>query len=273
MTLVARIKRVAKAQSLPYHALARSWIMDGLRQQWLPESAGGVDEPQLQQLNLKLDQDVLDALKARGHDLRRPYHRLGRELIEQALVHAESSLGLASGPSGPAIKDLMVLLLHATDRRGYSTVRGITRLQKLLFVIEQKLASQSNFYAFNYGPFNEEVNDAVQALKLAGFLQDAPATAKEPPSFAEMMATVSERSGPRDEVARFELSERGHKAAEQLRKSDGAYEQLYRYVRSLREEWDTPDLLERVYKRWPKFAEKSLIREEVAARRARRRSD
>jgi uncharacterized protein YwgA len=167
----------------------------------------------------------------------------------------------------------MVLLLHATDRRGHSTVRGITRLQKLLFVIEQKLASESNFYAFNYGPFNEEVNDAVHALQLAGLLQDAQSTASEPPSFAEMMATVSERSGPRDQVAEFELSERGHEAAEKLCKTSSAYEQLYRYVRSLREEWDTPDLLERVYETWPKFAEKSHIREEVAARRARRRSD
>lgn len=29
-TVLARTKRVAAARSLPYHALARSWIIDGL---------------------------------------------------------------------------------------------------------------------------------------------------------------------------------------------------------------------------------------------------
>src|SRR5208282_3132846 len=30
-TMLARIKRVAAIRSLPYHALSRSWIVDGLR--------------------------------------------------------------------------------------------------------------------------------------------------------------------------------------------------------------------------------------------------
>ena len=52
----------------------------------------------------------------------------------------------------------MVLLLHATNARGEDAVRGVTRLQKLLFVIEQTIGSeQSGFYAHSYGPFNEGV--------------------------------------------------------------------------------------------------------------------
>ena len=35
--------------------------------------------------------------------------------------------------------DLMVLLLHAPGNRGQEAIRGMTRLQKLLFVIEQKV--------------------------------------------------------------------------------------------------------------------------------------
>ncbi len=124
----------------------------------------------------------------------------------------------------------MVLLLHMPDRQGAVAVRGSARLQKRLFVIEQKLAAESSrFYAFNYGPFNEDVNDAAHALRLAGFLGDAELTATGPPSFAEMMATAVERSGPRDEVdaEEYALNEWDHVAAERLRQSSRAYEQLY----------------------------------------------
>lgn len=274
--LLLRIKRVAAARSLPYHAMARSWIVGGIRQSIAPSGAAASEEPQTEQLNLKLDNEVLDALKARADELRRPYHRLAREWIEAALAREEEALGLDPVEAGqPAIKDVMVLLLHANNKRGQNAVHGITRLQKLLFVIEQNLASQSRFYAFNYGPFNEEVNDAANALRLAGFLRGAPPVSAEPPTFAAMMATVVQRSGPREDSAteEFALSEEGHRVAERLRQSSRAYDQLYTYIQRLRSEWDTPDLLRRVYRTWPKFAERSLIRNEVEGRARRRRSN
>jgi predicted DNA binding CopG/RHH family protein len=269
-SLLGRLKRVAAARSLPYHALARAWILDGLREPPGPEGGVSIEEPQTEQLNVKLDQDVLDELKAHADRLRLPYHRLARDWIDTALRREEERLGLDPAPARqPPIRDLIVLLLHAPNKRGQESVRGITRLQKLLFVIEQKLAAESRFYAFKYGPFNEQVNDAAQALKLAGFLRGAMAVTAKPPSFAEMMATVVERSGPRDEssVEEFALNEHGHEAAERLRQSGRAYDQLYAYIRELREEWDTPDLLRRVYQTWPKYAERSLIRDEVEGRR------
>lgn len=273
--LLVRIKRVAAARSLPYHAMARSWIVAGLRQSTGPSNAAAPEEPQTEQLNIKLDNELLDALKARADELHRPYHRLALEWIEAALTHEEMALGLDPVEAGqPAIKDLMVLLLHANNKRGHSAVHGITRLQKLLFVIEQNLASQSRFYAFNYGPFNEEVNDAANALRLAGFLRGAQSVSAEPPTFDEMMATVIERSGPREDAVteEFALSEEGHRAAERLRQSSRAYDRLYAYIQRLRSDWDKPDLLRRVYKTWPKYAERSLIRDEVEGRARRRRS-
>jgi len=169
----------------------------------------------------------------------------------------------------------MVLLLHTPDRQGAVAVRGSTRLQKLLFVIEQKRAAESSrFYAFNYGPFNEEVNDAAHALRLAGLLGGAEVTTASPPPLTEMMATAVEHSGPRDEVdaEEYALNERDHVAAERLRQSSRAYEHVYDYVRSLREEWDTPDLIDRVYETYPKYTERSLIRHKVTERIEKRRS-
>jgi predicted DNA binding CopG/RHH family protein len=275
--LVARLKAVAAATSLPYHALARAWIAEALRTSAPPINSASPDEPQTEQLNIKLDNDTLDDLKERAHELRRPYHRLAREWIEAALIREEESLGIDATPAGrPAMKDLMVLLLHAPDRRGDDAIRGMTRLQKLLFVIEQKLAvDRSRFYAYNYGPFSEEVNDAAAALKLQGYLQGGQPIAARRPTFAEMMASAMSRSGPRKEgvtqAEDFVLSNRGHEAAERLRRSNAAYEQLFTYIQELRTEWDTPDLLARVYETWPKMADHSLIKEQVAWRAGRRR--
>jgi predicted DNA binding CopG/RHH family protein len=278
-TLLARIKRVAHARSLPYHALARSWLIGALRQPGVPEVLDGETEPQMEQLNIKLDQVVLDGLKQRGHDLRQPYHRIAREWIEWETLQAETALGLDSTPAAqPPIKELMVLLLHATNQQGDSAVRGMTRLQKLLFVIEQKLASQSAFYAYNFGPFNEEVNDAARALEVAGFRRSAEPDSSGPPSFQEMMATVVERATPDDggsKIVEFALNEHGHEAAERLRRSSPAYEQLFTFVEAIKKEWDTPnvaDLVARVYEAYPKYAEKSVIREEVKRRGRGRRS-
>ena len=276
--LLARIKAVAAAKSLPYHALARAWIIDALRTSAQPVNSAMADEAQDEQMNIKLDNESLDNLKLRADELRRPYHRLAREWIEAALTREEESLGIDPSPAGrPAIKDLMVLLLHSPGRRGDDAIRGMTRLQKLLFVVEQKLASEhSRFYASNFGPFNEEVNDAAHALELAGFLRGSEAVKAEPPSFAEIIATAEGRSGQDDKVEaqEFALNERGHEAAERLRQSSRAYDQLFAYIRQLRQEWDTPsldELVDRVYEKWPKFTDKSLIKEKVEKRSARRR--
>jgi predicted DNA binding CopG/RHH family protein len=275
--MVARIKRVATARAIPYHTLMRSWLVEGLRSSVVPQVETENTDAQTAQVNIKLDQAVLDALKTRGHELRKPYHRLAREMVARETEQAELALGFDPTPSHPpAIKELMVLLLHATNERGDSAVRGMTRLQKLLFVIEQKLAAQSQFYAFNYGPFNEEVNDAARALEVAGFIRSPEPQASGPPSFQHMIATVTNRAGPDDEgtIIEFSLSDSGHHAAETMRQSDARYDQLFKFIESIRQEWDKGDLndlVDRVYETWPKYAEKSVIREKVEQRRGRRR--
>jgi len=93
-TMLARVKRVANARALPYHTLVRSWIVEGLRSSVVPQVEEPDTEAQTTQLNIKLDQAVLDALKARAHELRQPYHRLARELVERETEQAEQALGL-----------------------------------------------------------------------------------------------------------------------------------------------------------------------------------
>jgi hypothetical protein len=154
----------------------------------------------------------------------------------------------------------------------------MTRLQKLLFVIEQKVNPGQHFYAYNYGPFDEAVHDAVNALRLAGFLGSSAPLGAAPPTFKEMMRSAAERSGPREASTpeAFELSAAGHEAAERLRRGNEAYAALFEKVAVIRQEWDTPDvndLIDRVYAEWPEFTEKSVIKHEVAERASRRYSD
>jgi hypothetical protein len=223
-------------------------------------------------MNVKLDQEQLDAIKRRGHELGRPYHALARELIENALAAEERALGLRPIGSQPPLGELMVFLLHARNSRGQEAVRGITRMQKLLYVLEQNLAPQAaRFHAHNFGPFSEGVGDAAEALRLAGFLKSSPRPAKGPPTYAQMKAAAERRGTRPKTLEEFALSEEGHEAAERLRRSDSDHQRLYDAVAQLRREWDDDELIERVYERWPESTERSVIRDEVAARRRARR--
>jgi hypothetical protein len=278
--VVAALKSVAAVKALPYHALARSWILGALRVEELPDAAIELEDEvstPSEQLNIKLEPEVLAQLKKFSHATRRPYHRLARQWIETALAR-EGALAArpASSSSHPSMKEVMILLLHG-DRPGTGAVRGMTRLQKLLFVIQQHLDPQSStFYAHNYGPFDDKVIDSSNALRERGFLAGAePLTPAERPSFAEMIATVMHRAGPsQDEPETFELSAAGHEAAERLRRTSDAYDRLYVRIQTLRQGWDTPnvqDLIARVYERWPDYTDRSLIKDEIAQRRANRR--
>ena len=274
---LARLKAVARARSLAYHALSRAWIADALRSAGPPVTSLVRDDRQSAQLNLKVEQELLDALKRRAGEMQRPYHALARQFIETAVEREEKELGIyASSRARPSMSDLMLLLLHAPGSRGAEAIHGMTRLQKLLFVIEQKLNPGQHFYAYKYGPFDEAVHDAADALRLAGFVGGTAPLSASSPTFEEMMRTAADRSGPREasEPDVFALNAEGHGFVEQLRRSNRAYEALFERIAAIRREWDTPrldDLVARVYAEWPEYAEKSLIKDEIAERASRRR--
>ncbi len=97
--VLARIKAVAGTRAVPYHPLTRSWLIAGVRDSTVPRIVTG-DAPQDEQLNIKLEQEVLDALKARAVELDRPHHRLARELIEVRLQREEERLALGEQDMG-----------------------------------------------------------------------------------------------------------------------------------------------------------------------------
>lgn len=76
--------------------------------------------------------------------------------------------------------DLILLLLVAPTHHAQAVnrINGITRLEKLLFLIEQEWDYESyvderfNFIAYNYGPYSKEVYETVDILKQAGLVEE-----------------------------------------------------------------------------------------------------
>jgi uncharacterized protein len=274
--LITALRDVARRKSLPYHAFARSMITEALRHREIPtgsEEAADLAAPGDTQLNIKLSPELLEELKQFSHEMRRPYHRLARIWLERGVRH--ELMAMASSPSSrrPSLKELLILLLDTPGPGGRDpAIRGMTRLQKLLFVIDKQLGTEvGRFYAHNYGPFDEQVNDAADALRTRGLVSGGTAGSAEPPSVEEMMASVLRRTGPKNNEV-YELTAEGRKAAAELRRKDAAYTRLAEQIQKLRQEWDRPDLVERVYEAFPEYADRSLIKEQVARRAASRRN-
>ncbi len=98
--LLERIKRLAALRGMPYHALARSWLIAGLADAE-PPRVQETEETNDGQLNLKLDQELLDQVKQRASELRRPYHRLAREWVRDGLEAEQQRLAVAAGEGSP----------------------------------------------------------------------------------------------------------------------------------------------------------------------------
>lgn len=271
---LTRLKAVAKSKSLPYHTMARSWLAESIATTDDWPQAG--DEYSDAQFNIKMDHELLDSFKRKASQLRRPYHALARDVIVTRVVSEERALRKSGNPaSAVRLGELILLLLDAPGRKGSEAIRGMTRLQKLLFVVEQELGTSAHFYAHNYGPFDDAVYDATLALQRAGFVTGDVPIPIGPPTFAYMVTTVQGRSGPsRSPTDVFALTPKGREAVQRLRRSNRAYEALYARVAAVRQEWDVQDLdelIERIYEAWPEYADRSLIRHQVAERARRRR--
>jgi hypothetical protein len=117
-SLLAQVKLIAAARSVPYHTLARSWLIEGL-QRTEPPVPEETPPPQDEQLNVKLEQTVLDEIKARADELRRPYHRLAREWVTEGLAREQQRMSADPGQTGaPAAGTVRASSPYATGGGG-----------------------------------------------------------------------------------------------------------------------------------------------------------
>jgi hypothetical protein len=166
--------------------------------------------------------------------------------------------------------DLIVLLLGAPGPPGQPSghIEGITRLEKLAFLIEKErtpewLTEEGDFVSHNFGPFSSKIYKAVDTLVAADLLQDSESFA---PSTEDAWETENIIGAPTDPYAtrNFELTERGRRYYEALLADlpDGVEDELSEFKKRFAA-LPLRQLIRYVYERYPDFTDKSIIRDDV----------
>ena len=190
-------------------------------------------------------------------------------------------------------RNLLFLLLGVeSDSSGLG---GITRLQKLMFLLEREEGVESldgfEFEAYKAGPYSPQLYDDLEFLENLGYIEsEASVEASEPEaaevdrlSFDHLMGTEVEHSGDGLEVdgpasadsfeeRRFCLSALGQERIEELLRSK-QFTPVVNKIRRIKSKYgrySLNDLLYYVYKKYPEMTTESEIRDRILRRGSRR---
>ena len=176
--------------------------------------------------------------------------------------------------------DLLLALLYAPGQDGKPAeeIRGITRLEKLVFlaVEEGGFASRTpdlKYQAYDFGPYSKEVVDYVAALEGLGLVK---AREEKFESFKEVVDRVmatgefpsEERAGT---VEIYELTEKGRQVGR--RAFENLTQDEQRRIADLKRRYNRMDLsslLNHVYRSYPEMTKKSKILDEILGLGARK---
>jgi uncharacterized protein YwgA len=172
--------------------------------------------------------------------------------------------------------DTILLLLAAETSNPKQRFRcdGITRLEKLVFLLKQEtdfdseLSEPFAFEAYHYGPYSREVYDAVDFLKAMQLMSERRVDVSSGLDVGEESEALDFYDSL-DEEERYierqlELTEDGKAVARVLstRVSPKGKDAL----KAIKDKYGTMplrQLLRYVYDRYPPYAEKSLIRDAI----------
>ena len=151
--------------------------------------------------------------------------------------------------------DVVFILLHHAE-----SIRGITKLQKLLFLVEQEtdfFADYGDDLAFEFtphkmGPFSKHVYEEIR------FLQQLNAIEMEP---------MDDQSAEDDLTNKiFHITPKGEKiAAELANQLEAEYNKELQLVVEQYNHMALRDLLQYVYQEYPSFATESEIKDDILA--------
>jgi len=174
------------------------------------------------------------------------------------------------------IDDAVVLLLGAPSQtqRLRDRLQGITRLEKLIFLLEREtnlskfLTESADFIPYNFGPFSEKIYQEVETLAAAGLITDSAIPADDiSDSWERFTAIDTLQDIPSQDpyVTRdFALTPRGKRyyqaVAAQLPTS--AIEELAAFKKNFAGR-SLHQLISYVYTRYPAYTERSLIRDDI----------
>jgi hypothetical protein len=174
-------------------------------------------------------------------------------------------------------EDVLLLVLEANERLlGKARLNGITRLEKLIFLLSKEpgateVAGKFTFRPHNFGPFSSVVYDAKDFLAGVQLLNEE--TQALPSYFAgagekaiqDLVDDKSEDEAPTESVAHeklFELTPLGRTAAKNLRQHmEGDWPALVEGIdRVVRKYGDQPlnQIIRYVYNRYPETTSRSV---------------
>lgn len=193
-------------------------------------------------------------------------------------------------------RDLLLLLIGLEDSKNQG-LGGITRIQKLIYLLETEENIHADkdvfkFIPYKAGPYSPRIYDDLEFLENLDFISrsggddNAKATAEaSEPEKAEVDLTFDQLMGPEDvlssgsdeiaptadsyEEARFRLTAKGKNRMEQLL-ADKSYKPFVDGICKVKSrflKYSLNDLLYYVYTRHPEMTTESEIKEKVLRRR------
>lgn len=172
-------------------------------------------------------------------------------------------------------EDIILMLIEANERLlRKDTLNGITRLEKIIFLLERETTFEGvgqffPFEAYNYGPFSKEVYEAVEFLKGCELLDVSEKIYVSPYASADEDKLLSEISdegadnskGLATEIC-FALTDNGRKVAKIMRdavarKKQSDIEDIDRIIRKYGT-LPLNHLIRYVYRQYPEMTSKSI---------------
>ncbi len=167
-------------------------------------------------------------------------------------------------------EDVLLLMLSAlSGEGGKKKVAGVTRIEKMMFLLQKetafsgKLEDKFDFKPWKFGPFSEDVYDALDLLASVGLLNIEERELANYVEYTEQGELIGlEEAEPIEPVVekRYSLTERGREVAEKLRTliSDTDWAEIVNLKRRF-ERVPLTGLIQYVYQRYPETTEKSVL--------------
>jgi len=171
--------------------------------------------------------------------------------------------------------DAIVLLLGAPGgAEPPGRLEGITRLEKLIFLLEREtpardwMTAKTDFRSYRFGPFSSKVYQAVDSLAAADIVRDSAKKSDDNADRWESVSALMEEGDLDPYTTRdFVLTDRGKDYyAALLRELPPNAEQVLNEFKKRFASLPLRQLVRYVYERYPQFTDKSEIREEILGR-------
>lgn len=166
---------------------------------------------------------------------------------------------------------LLVALLFADDSTGRKEIRGLTRMEKLLFLIQEESLRRQlyNYIAYDYGPWSEEIHDDLETLALRGVVEIRKESTRLPVEVADTQECLSNEDLDDSQVETtvvdtYSLTKQGEKAGQFIWNNiSRADREAILDVKKKFNRESLLDLIRYVYEKHPDFASKSRIRNRI----------